>query len=151
MALNCVDRQKRLSYSTNAWKRDVITLIPRGLGLAYIRWRRTNGMGLPSCFARTCLERAIPSRRAIYTPMFPSIELSSDGMGLRKDRISLPVRYRIPKKAPFTLDDSSIPRDLPNLLMKERTEVKAHPTTYSHPPTTKRRKKSASALAIFHR
>ena len=47
-ALNCVDRQKRLSYSTNAWKRDVITLIPRGLGLAYIRWRRTKGMGPPS-------------------------------------------------------------------------------------------------------
>lgn len=36
MALNCVDRQKRLSYSTNAWKRDVITLIPRGLGLVKI-------------------------------------------------------------------------------------------------------------------
>ena len=28
MALNCVDRQKRLSYSTNAWKRDP-EIVPR--------------------------------------------------------------------------------------------------------------------------
>ena len=33
--------------------------------------------------------------------MFLSIEFSSDGMGLRKDGISLPVSYRILKSGPF--------------------------------------------------